>query len=339
MKNKKSIILQIILLVVGLIFLVTSLTLKNNDDILMLYETHKKCNYEVILKPNDFYENNILQSNECYAAKSIKQLKINFEHKINSSKKANVEYKYKITNDLVATAVNRENIDKNIWNRTYFIYESDVKNGDINENIINENVEIDYDFYRNLVNSYENEYGIQINAVLKVRLDVFYNVKLENQKEKYLEDYIELDIPITNLVVEPQENYEKDSVNNIIIENDRYRIMEIICFVLGSAILVVDITIFVKQMHKFKTNLENKYTRKMKKILRNYKNYIVTINNELDFSGFKPIKVASFEDLLDVAEQNQTSILCYDAIKNKECHMYVIVRDCVYFYAFSEENI
>ena len=80
----------------------------------MLYETHKKCNYEVILKPNDFYENNILQSNECYAAKSIKQLKINFEHKINSSKKANVEYKYKITNDLVATDVNRENIDKNI---------------------------------------------------------------------------------------------------------------------------------------------------------------------------------------------------------------------------------
>ncbi len=336
MKDKKIIIFQIIVFIIGLILIETYLNLRNNN-IQKVYETHKKIDYEVYLKPNDFYENQILESKGCYAAKSIDFLKINFEHQIIGVDNMDMEYKYKITNRLFATAVNGENVDNTIWERDYFVFESDIKNKNIGQNIITEDFDINYDFYRNLVNSYEEQYGIQVNAVLKVRLDVFYNIKSE--KEKCLEDYIEFDIPVTDLVLEPQENYEENSLKNIIIQKDKYKIAKNVCFILGSIMILGDVILYAVKIYKFKLGSENKYEKKIRKILKYYKDDIVIINNELNLSEYKVLKIANFEDMINLAEQNQTNVIYYEAVKNEVSYMYVIVRDCVYFYKIAITDV
>ena len=65
-------------------------------------------------------------------------------------------------------------------------------------------------------------------------------------------------------------------------------------------------------------------------ILKSYNNLIVTVENEPDISNLKVMNVNKFEDLIDIAEQNQTNIIHYEVVKDKESKFYVIVNNYAY---------
>ena len=120
-----------------------------------------------------------------------------------NDKNVDLEYNYNITTDLVGV-VNSNDLQKEVWNRTFNLTE-DVKVTETNSNnfSINQPINIDYQYFSDLVDSYEQSYNITINATLKLYLNVAYNIN--SQKE--IKDFVEVDIPVTNTVTNVEKKY------------------------------------------------------------------------------------------------------------------------------------
>lgn len=278
-----------------------------------------------------------------YASKSINAYVINFNYKHKGDNKINVNYNYNITANLVGTVISNQNEDKEIWNRNYILLENnDNKLNNIDEFHINEEINIDYKYYNELARSYEREYGITINSVLKLRLNISYSINslnLGTDNNHEIDDYIELDIPITNTVTEVKENYERNTTNDILIDNGNINVTQIILYIIGVVLIITATTITIIRIVKNKRKVKNLYESNMKRIMKYYRDLIVTVNNEPKIENLKIMNIELLEDLIDVAEQNKSNIIHYEVINNKKSNLYVIVNDYVYIYVVTDNKL
>ena len=278
------------------------------------------------------YSYNVQKNDNCYASQSINKIKINFNYEFNANKKADIAYNYSINGELIGKVDNNE---KEIWNRKYNLSEDICENYEcIDKFCVNKDVDINYEEYKNLVKEYEKEYGIKINAVLKVRLNIYFNINsyecnLKNEKK---EDCIEIEIPITNTVTEIIENYENTSSNTI--NNSKIDVEEVIYYAAGGVILLGVIVLIIRiiiKREKCKTDNE-KYEKKIKKILKYYKALIVTVKDEPNLNELNIMNIVKLEDLVDLAEQNEKNIIHYKFKDEDKSILYVIVDEYVYIY-------
>ena len=84
---------------------------------------------------------------------------------------------------------------------------------------------------------------------------------------------------------------------------------------------------------------EQKYRHNINKILRYYRELIVTVTNEPNLEGLKIMEINSLDDLIDLAEQNNSSIIHYEAAKNEKSNLYVIINNYVYVYIVTFEEL
>ena len=325
LKNVQKII--VICLLVSTVFFIVMGIKSNKDEILLYsYTSSKKGDYQVLLKENDFYEEPILESGKYYASKSIDKYLLKFEYNFNSEKIENIDYRYNITAQLVGNVSNNEQ-GKEVWTKNYDLL--DYKEEKIKQNkfSIKENIDINYDLYNNLAREYEDSYGISIDAILKVKFNIYYDIKFENSDIKNAEDYIELDIALTNSVSNVEKKYNEETKKEIFKENkNNINIYYVISIITG----IISIALIIN-----KKSPEEKYKRKIKYILKNYGELIVTVSNEPDIKNYTIMNINTFEDLIDLAEQNKTNIIHYEVIKDKQNKFYVFVDKFVYIYVVS----
>ena len=325
LKNVQKII--VICLLVSTVFFIVMGIKSNKDEILLYsYTSSKKGDYQVLLKENDFYEEPILESGKYYASKSIDKYLLKFEYNFNSEKIENIDYRYNITAQLVGNVSNNEQ-GKEVWTKNYILLED--KKAEIKQNKfkVNENIDINYDSYNNLARDYEDSYEISIDAILKVKFNIYYDIKFENSDIKNAEDYIELDIALTNSVSNVEKKFDEETKKEIFKENKNciniYYVISVITGII-SIVLIIN-----------KKSPEEKYKRKIKYILKNYGELIVTVSNEPNIKNYTIMNINTFEDLIDLAEQSKTNIIHYEVIKEKQNKFYVFVDKFVYIYEVS----
>ena len=347
--NKKSlVIIVIIMFTIGCFLIKIGLDIEKIISPIYTYTANKNDSYEVSLKENDFYTEKTLPQERYYVSKSIKSFNINFKYDFKANKEANIKYNYNIVASLVGT-VNDENEDKEIWTRNFNLNDEVNNKGYMKEFSINENITIDYDKYNSLARLYEKTYNVKIDAVLKVRLNVSYKIdlaklegiidkKIENSElqssieNETAEDYIELDIPLTNTVTEAKRNYEETTFKNIFDESSN-NVKRIILYVLGGLfILSVIVITVIYIIRKMKKTPEEMYEYNIKHILKYYSDLIVTVTNEPNLENLKLMKLEVLDDLIDVAEQNEKHIIHYKIPEVEKSNLYVIVNEYVYIY-------
>lgn len=341
--NYITFFILIVTIVSSCAFLKLGLDSKNSIKPDYSYSVQKSSPYEVLLLPNDFYAENTLPSNRYYASKSIDSFLINLKYNFKGSKQTNLEYTYGIIADLVGTVDTGDGQKKEVWDRNYVLQENITSlNNNINEFSIDENINIDYQNYNNLARSYERTYGITIEANLKIRFNVSYLVDFldPNSSQEKIDDYIELNIPITNTITEVNENYEKDMSKDVFLNNNEFNVKEITFYVLSGIFLLGAISIvIIRLILKNKSTPEEIYNHNIKRILKYYRDLIVTVSNEPNLTGLEVMNINILDDLIDVAEQNQSNIIHYEVIKNERSNLYVIVGNYVYIYVVTANDI
>ena len=295
-------IIVIILMFTGYIFIKIGITYKKNIMPVYNYKIQKNTNYEVALKPNIFYETETLKSGGYYASRSINAYKINFEYIFQGDKEANFECTYNVIANLVGTVNENDNQEKEVWNRNFILNENTSnKYSNVNKFSISTDTNIDYEYYNNFARSYEKTYGIIIDSVLKVHLNISYSFKsseLETETQK-LEDSIDLEIPITNTLSEVNEDYEKTVENSINPEIENITTIQIICYVIGGIFVLGAMSlIIIEIIRKNKKEREQMYEYNINRILKYYRDLIVTIKNEPDLTNLKIMKLFLLEDLI-----------------------------------------
>ena len=333
--NLIVILLVVIMTILGIYFIKLVLDFEKNIKPMYTFVAEKSSDYEVLLKPNNYYTSETLPSGRYYASKSVKQYTLDFKYHLYGDGEADLEYVYNVTAELSGIVDGNNDNGKEVWNRTFNILE-DKKENCKNEFSINEKVNIDYEYYNNLARSFEKEYGIEIDSGLKIYLNVSYNVNSLS-----FEDYIELDIPITNTVTEVEENYENLTTKNINPKIENVVANKIIYYAIGTAFIIgtIAISVIIIRKNKHNITIEDMYEKNINKILKYYRDLIVTVQNEPDISNLKPVYVMTMDDLIDVAEQNKANIIRYEVLKSRVSKLYVITNNYVYIYEITSSEI
>ena len=319
--NKFLTILSILFIIIG-ISIITINLINSKEDIIYDYNILKNSNSEVYLLENNFYDNKILNKDDnydYYASKSIDKIKINFDYKFNSNKKNNIKYKYNIKSQIVSNIDNEDNL---IWNKTFTLKDNTEYNIKSNNFDITDEIYIDYNYYNSYVDEFEKTYNIKTNSILKIYLNVSF---INEYIDKTYNDYIEIDIPLSNKLTSITNNYEKSIVNNITNSKDKNYIIYIIgsSFIILSAIFI-NIVIFNK-------NKLNKNNKILKLKLKEYNEIIINVTSKPNTDKLNYIFVKSIDDLINIAVVNNTNIICYESTKKK--NFYVIINDYVYIFS------
>ena len=160
MHSKKYLQLQLIcifgilmsLLFVG--YLVRIELLKDQEYVLQ-YKEDNNIDYKVYLKNNDFFESNYLEKGRTYITSLIDHINVDFKYRVLFDQEVTGSYKYHIA---VKVESNKSNSGANYWSKEYII--SDEKVVDVNNEKkynIHENVDIDYNKYNDIMNSFKSE--------------------------------------------------------------------------------------------------------------------------------------------------------------------------------------
>ncbi len=303
------------------------------------YNIEKNSDYKILLKENNFYPiNNPSNDVKAYPSKGIDDIIIDFKYILNGNKNTNLNYRYNVTANLVGTVNSSDELYKKVWNKEFILAENvDSYYTGTYGFSIEKKVNVNYEYFNELVNSYEKEYGISIDAILKVKLNIFYNIdlsrfKTENEKA---DDYIEVDIPINNTTTEIKEVNNESKEKIFYMERKQDKSYEILYLSGGAILIILTIILIVIDLKKNKKSQEEIYKSNIKHIFKYYKNLIVSIKNKPDIDDLKSMEIMNLNDLIDIAEQNQKNIIYYEIEKNKESKLYVIVDKYVYIYGIT----
>lgn len=338
--------LAILIMIVGVAFIRKGLTQETYEGILPVYsyEANKSSDYKVLLKPNDYYATTTLPAGMQYASPAISTINSDLHYDFSSTDLADIAYTYSITADIIGNVDSEAKKDNEIWNRRYVIQaERSNKIESDYDFTLDDNINIDYNYFNELVKSYEQTYGFSINATLKVRMNIEYTIDLVNKnvKTEKVNDYIEFSMPLNDTVVEVKNNYTKKT-NKDVLPKSKQKTEEKfdMTFVIwGSGLIVLGFLVIILNINKKKYSRADLYHRNVNTVLKEYSDLIVTVTNKPNLHNLKTMQLTILDDLIDVAEQSNSNIILYERIKNKECDLYVIYANYVYIYTITHADL
>lgn len=284
--------------------------------------------YKVYLKDNTFYETNILPADMEYVASLIDYIDVDIDYKITSTEKMNYNYTYSI--ETITKVYGDSSKTKVLFQKSNTILEDKTLNVKDTDNVsIKENIKIDYNEYNLLIASFKTSYSLtsvsDVTVILHVKATG--NDEVVN-KNVNINENAELVIPLTEKTVDvkiaksPAFTYNVvDSSENFVIKNKRY-------VVYSSVLAIISLLLLIKilKMKNVTIKKSTKYSKKLKRILRDYDLIIANVNHSIDESKYEIINVASFEELKDVHDNIGTPIL-FNEIHKGQKSSFIIVKD------------
>lgn len=313
-KRRKKIAIYVCVIFVVSIFALLSfvLFLDKNKTYYVYYHENSNIDYKVYLKENNFFENNYLGANNQYIASLIDYITADFDYQLNvDNDDIDYKYKYRIestvevietTNNNILYTVSDNIVDEEIFYAEKQSYVS-----------INESVNIDYNYYNNLIKKFVNIYDLEdvkSNLIINMYVDVLG--ECEELGDGSTNSVVSLVIPLTTKTVAIDISYDLVDVGNESFMACKkanpifyiYLVVSIV-FILVAIILIYKLVRYII----ITRTAETIYERELKKILNNYKSYIQKINNDFDLDSYQVLKVDTFTDMLEIRDTIQEPIL------------------------------
>ncbi len=301
--------------IIVIVFIITlsffAIYFNKNKKQYVSYNESSEIDYKVFLKDNDFFEEDYLPEEKQYIASLIDYIKANFKYKL-SLKEKMVEYKYsyRIEADVF---VKEKGTNNSLYTTNKVLLNDKEIATSLNEVVIDENIDIDYNYYNNLIKNFINIYGLD-NTESVLTINMYVNVigsceEFEDNKEQ--ESVISLSIPLTTKTMAIEiSNDLINSENNVMLceSNYSYNFVFIIFGLIFGILDLVLIVFIVRYVIRTRT-AENIYERELKKILNNYSSYIQTLGCEFDFKNYQLLKVGTFTDMLEIRDTIKQPIL------------------------------
>lgn len=328
----------IVFISLSFLMLKQSFTYKTNKD--FKYSENSNIKYQVYLKDNDYYEKNYLEENMVYIANLIKDIKITYDYYFDIEKPINCDFNYKIIANLL---IANESKDKLYFQKKYVLVEDKMRSM-INENHIeiSETIEIDYDIYNKIANSFKNEYAINSLSSLVIELVVEKNNSSIKEVKSGIINKSSLTIPLSEKAININiDSKEIDNSNTIMsdtkkltIYNKRYLSFAIVCVTI-CIILLIEFIIF---LYKTK-NKKSIYDKYINKLLKEYDRVIAYTKTFPDTSNYQVIKVDRFIELLDIRDNLQLPIMYYIVSPHIKAFFYIIHNNEMYLFVVKRVDL
>ncbi len=284
--------------------------LNRNQNYYIKYNESSYINYQVLLKENEFFDTKYLTENKQYIASLINYITANFKYNL-SLDEENILYQYTYRIE-AEVDVKQTNTGNSLYN-TKTILKKETKKTTKKAVEINEKIDIDYNKYNELIKRFVNIYSLD-DTTSTLNINMYVNVQGKHndfETDDKKTSVITLSIPLTTKTV------AIDLSNNLVNSDDnllKYKpTFDISWIYLVFTILLAltgTITSIYTIHYEIKTRTaENIYEKELKKILNNYSSYIQTLNSDFDFSDYQPLRLDSFNDMLEIRDTIHQPIL------------------------------
>jgi len=321
------VILMVVYGVLGYIFLDSGFNTKTK--VRVDYEDNSNVYYDVKYLDDNYNDTD----NGKYVSNMVNYIDMKYIYNNIISEYVSGYYKYNVEGYLIAY---EDDITDSLWERKYELFKDKVvviDQNDVNNIKIDDKLIIDYRKYRNEILDFIDEYDIDVNGYLHVRINIMEFLNFDNMDNEYADSkVISVNIPLTDDIF-------KIKVNNIDNVDSYYEFssnksMNIVFLVIGAFCLAMTVSSIVMVIRQFIViyNNQNKYNKEINRILSKYEECIVCVKRFYVNRKYNMIYVSSFDELMDVYDKKNKMISFKETKKDKEAIFVIIDEDDAWIY-------
>ena len=236
----------------------------------------------------------------------------------------------------------RSDVEKRYYWENREVYNQPLKKYEADGYVINisDNFIVDYLDDLSIYNSFKNNYGIDVDANILYKVDLYYTVYSEVIK-KYVVQHKELELTVSLsdvvAVIETTDNEESSRKEYSEVTAAIKPVYLIICGeFIGAIVLCVFLIIYiVRKMIKS----ESEFERRRKSIIKKYDANIVHVKELPNLSRMDVIFVDNFKDLVDASNTFNLPIHYVDVVLGHEATFIILNKKRAYVYKLSDTDL
>ncbi len=298
------------------------------------YTENGAADYTVILKNNEFFESNQLDSGDGYVSEMIDDVAATFKYCM-QMEAVNVNFEHSHSVEARVEVVDSHS-DAVLYQPSELLLDkaATVQSGDSVK--ITETVTVDFAKYERMAKKFIDTYGL---TNTESRLVLTMKVHIEGQSGEFETNaenshWTSLVIPLCEktLCIETLSSAAPNTTHTLACKRDVnpniFKVLGIICAVLcviGGGVLTA--YVFMTR------NDDINYEIKVKRLLNAYRSYIQVITNSFDSSGYQLLRVESFNEMLGIRDTIQSPILMNEN-EDKTRTLFLIPTNTKVLYVF-----
>ena len=300
------------------------------------YVENSKIDYQVLLKENEFYENDYDKSDKAYVASLIDKVIVDFGYNIQMDAQ-DVLFEYSYSVDAVLQIMDGKG--GLLYERIDLLKPEKRVSKTGNSVAINgadSHVEVDYTSYDELAKKFVKFYELDsTTSNLLLRMHVRVIGDCEEFDDETNNDYVvSLNIPLNVKTVNMSESSSVEEGDNVILacENATLKNVFMIIAIVMSILTVLYAIAFVIFVYLTR-NTDINYDIKVNRILKNYRSFIQKITNGFDQDGYQVLLLSSFNEMLEIRDTIQSPILMNEN-DDRTCTQFLIPTNTKLLYMF-----
>lgn len=154
-------------------------------------------------------------------------------------------------------------------------------------------------------------------------------------------EVMSLEFPLVTKTLEITINDEvRDEQGEIVIQKNKIEYLEYV-LAIGVVILFIGLIILAKLLKYIMDtrSAEKMYEDELKRILFDYKSYIQKINNKIEHSDYKVVKIDTFKELIEMREEIQSPIFMYSEDDKKKTKFIMLSGNLLFEYVLGADII
>lgn len=307
------------------------------NKLLYSYNIKQNIDYNVSLFNNSYIDTNTLGENETYISDLVKQININYKYDFSGSKLTPLTYTYNVK-AIINGEYSIDEEESKVWTKEYqLIKETTNTINDKTSINIKQPINIDFNYYNNVVSDFRKELKLPITA----SLNIVFSIKVTgNEENQIINDQKEmiLNIPLNQQAFKITEKLEETYANNIVPKLDKTPAVNYRKLIAGIVLSITAIFIFILLFREiFNIPRKNKYTSKLNKILKEYGDVIVEIINPVNEEDMNIVEVKNFNEMIDLEEELRVPIMFYESIEYLEGEFTLIHNNILYKFTLKNE--
>lgn len=332
--------ISLVIIAILIAFLISkSISISNEKKV--SYTEKSNADYKVVLKQNNFYDEQVLEKNYSYIANLINKIKVNYNYDF----KTDSDFDTNLTYDIIGVLkIVNPNTNEEYFTKKYMLKDSkEIKY--VNEKNINiqANVDIDYNYYNALANKFKATYAVDTDSSLIVTMRVKRKASGEivNSNELNNNTNTSITIPLSQKAISI--NIKEDGTNNheTVWSNRSVSIDQKEYLVVAFVLVILAIVLIVK-LFKTVTLINTKpigYDVELNRLLKNYDRLIVNVGTAPELSNFTVIKISKFEEILDLHDNYREPIRFIEITKHVKSYFYIQHNDELFLYVLKSVDV
>lgn len=293
------------------------------------YQVTGDIDYKVYLKENAYYTEKFLDPGMQYIARLISVIRADFSYELTADENIDAHYEYEI----VATTKATDKGDKTkvLYERTDILKTGKLENATGGTIKFSDNIDVDYDKYRNYLQSFRSDFGIAANCFLDLKLIVKVDGEIKT------EDILAMSIPLSDQTVDI--SIDTKSINReekVGEEKQSIYIKNLPLLIAGGVITVMSLILAIAIIYYYATRYnDNLYEKALHKILKENDTYIVNATETI-YELPTVMRVESFKELLDASQAEGAPVIFLEVVPGEKSYFIVNGVNTTYRYTLSK---